>query len=243
MSDSIDRIYSEQQDSISGFTFDRRVVSVFPDMIKRSVPGYATIIHMIGQIAERYTQSGTEVYDLGCSLGAATLSMRHRICAADTKIIAVDNSKAMIDQCQAVIEADSGEVPVELRCANIQDVPVQNASVCVLNFTLQFIPVAEREALLRRLAQGMKAGGVLILSEKIAFSDPEHQQLMTELHHNFKRTNGYSELEIAQKRAALENVLVPETLACHQQRLLAAGFRSVDVWFQCFNFTSIIAFK
>lgn len=243
MPESIDRLYATHREDITGFRFDESVVAVFPDMIKRSVPGYSTIIHMIGQIAERYAQAGTHLYDLGCSLGAATLAMRHRIVAADARIMAVDNSTAMIEHCRALLAADSGEIPVDLICGNIQEVPVTRASVCVLNFTLQFIPLEDRAAVLGRIAQGMVPGGVLILSEKIAFEDAEHQLLMTELHHNFKRANGYSDLEIAQKRTALENVLIPETLKTHQQRLLGAGFRSVDCWFQCFNFASIIAFK
>jgi tRNA (cmo5U34)-methyltransferase len=207
------------------------------------VPGYRTIIHMIGQIAERYATPGSHLYDLGCSLGAATLAMRHRTQAADTRIIAVDNAQAMADRCQLVVDADSGLIPVDIRCQDLQQVAIENTSVCVLNFTLQFIPVDDREAVLRRISAGMLAGGALILSEKIAFEDPQHHTLMTELHHNFKRANGYSDLEIAQKRTALENVLIPETLQCHIQRLRAAGFRSVDCWFQCFNFASLIAFK
>lgn len=242
MSD-IDRIYASPLEEVTGFRFDDQVVAVFPDMIKRSVPGYSTIIHMIGQIAERYAQAGTRLYDLGCSLGAATLAMRHRINAADVNIIAIDNSPDMIERCRAVLAADSGEIPVQLICGDIQDAVIDQASMTVLNFTLQFIPPTERDAVLRRIAAGTVAGGVLILSEKIAFEDEEHQNLMIELHHNFKRANGYSDLEIAQKRTALENVLIPETLKAHQQRLLNAGFRSVDCWFQCFNFASIIAFK
>lgn len=242
MADTIDRIYALPQD-VTGFRFDDRVVAVFPDMIKRSVPGYSTIVHMIGQIAERYAQSGTRLYDLGCSLGAATLAMRHRIAAVDAEIVAVDNSPEMIERCREVIAADSGEVPVRLVCSNLQDVLVEQASMSVLNFTLQFIPLAQRASVLEGIARGTVPGGVLILSEKIAFEDGEHQTLMTELHHNFKRANGYSDLEIAQKRSALDKVLIPETLKTHQQRLLQAGFRSVDCWFQCFNFASIIAFK
>lgn len=238
-----DQLYAHQRDQISGFQFDRSVVSVFPDMIQRSVPGYSTIIHMIGQMAERYATTGSRLYDLGCSLGAATLAMRHRITAADTRIIAIDNSPDMVERCQTVIDADSGMVPVEIRCEDLKEVSIEEASICILNFTLQFIPIEERATLLNKIAKGMLPGGVLILSEKIAFEDAEHQHLMTELHHNFKRANGYSDLEIAQKRSALDNVLLPETLSCHRQRLLAAGFRSVDCWFQCFNFTSIIAFK
>lgn len=238
-----DTIYANPLAEISRFAFDQRVVDVFPDMIKRSVPGYATIINMIGNLAERYVQANSRCYDLGCSLGAATLAMRHRIQAADCKIIGVDNSAAMIVRCQQVVAADSGEVPVELIEARIQDVQLKNASMAVLNFTLQFIPVDERLEMLRNICKGLNTGGVLIISEKVAFDDEPHQQLMTELHHNFKRANGYSDLEIAQKRASIENYLIPETLDAHRQRLRQAGFSSVDVWFQCFNFASLIAIK
>lgn len=238
-----DTIYANPLGQVSRFAFDERVVDVFPDMIKRSVPGYATIINMIGNLAERYAQANSNCYDLGCSLGAATLAMRHRIQAANCKIIGVDNSAAMIHRCEQVIAADSGEVPVELIEAAIQDVTISNASMAVLNFTLQFITIEQRLQTLSNICNGLNVGGVLILSEKVAFDDQLHQQLMTELHHNFKRANGYSDLEIAQKRAAIENYLVPETLDAHRQRLRLAGFSSVDVWFQCFNFASLIAIK
>lgn len=244
MSDSNpDRLYANPLAQVSQFAFDQKVVDVFPDMIKRSVPGYATIINMIGTLAERYAQSGSVCYDLGCSLGAATLAMRHSIRAADCKIIGIDNSSAMLQRCAQLMAADTSEIPVELIQANIQDVAISNASVAVLNFTLQFIPVEQRLAVLTNICTGLRPNGVLILSEKLAFEDEPHQQLMIDLHHNFKRANGYSDLEIAQKRAAIENYLIPETLASHRQRLRDAGFRSVDVWFQCFNFASLIAIK
>lgn len=244
MSDSqLDTIYANPLAEVNRFAFDQRVVDVFPDMIKRSVPGYATIINMIGNLAERYVQANSQCYDLGCSLGAATLAMRHRIQAANCKIIGVDNSAAMIARCQQVIAADSGEIPVELLEASIQSVKIKNASMAVLNFTLQFIATHEREEVLTNICSGLNPGGVLILSEKVVFDDEPHQQLMTDLHHNFKRANGYSDLEIAQKRSAIEHYLVPETLDTHRQRLRNAGFSSVDVWFQCFNFASLIAIK
>ncbi len=238
-----DQLYANPRDTVSGFAFDQSVVNVFPDMIQRSVPGYATIIHMIGQISERYAQANSNLYDLGCSLGAATLAMRHRVAAAGTKIVAIDQSQQMIARCRGLVDADAGIVPVDLIRGDIAEIAIENASVCVLNFTLQFIPLAQRTQLMEKIAAGLLPGGVLILSEKIAFDDPEHQQLMIDLHHNFKRANGYSDLEIAQKRSALENILLPETLKTHQNRLIDAGFRTVDCWFQCFNFTSIIAFK
>lgn len=244
MSDSRpDQLYADPLAEVSRFAFDQKVVDVFPDMIKRSVPGYATIINMIGDLAERYATSNSHCYDLGCSLGAATLAMRHRIRASNCRIVAVDNSPAMIERCRQVLAADIAEPPVELLCADLQTVEVTGASMAVLNFTLQFIPPAERQAVLDRIAEGIQPGGILILSEKVAFNDPLHNDLMIELHHNFKRANGYSDLEIAQKRSALEEVLIPETLETHRDRLRQAGFTSVDVWFQCFNFASMIAIR
>lgn len=238
-----DRIFANPLAAIEDFRFDDSVVAVFPDMIKRSVPGYQAIINMIGELAERYAQAGSVCYDLGSSLGAATLAMRRRIKHENCRIISVDNSASMVKRAEEILQQDQGTLPVELRCEDITQTEIRDASVVVLNFTLQFIPVAERNELIKRIYDGLLPGGVLILSEKVCFDDPQYQNLMTELHHNFKRANGYSELEIAQKRSALENVLLPESLATHQKRFKAAGFASSDVWFQCLNFASMLAIK
>ncbi len=239
-----DAIYATALDEIIDFRFDERVVDVFPDMIQRSVPGYATMISSIGVLAAKYAQANSHCYDLGCSLGAVSLAMRQRIRQPDCDIIAVDNSPAMIERGQQLLASDtSSTVPVKMLCADIQDVIIEKASIVVLNFTLQFIPLAERPALIKRIYQGLKPGGILILSEKMAFGEPERERFHVESHHEFKRANGYSDLEISQKRTALENVLIPETLACHQQRLKNAGFDFSDIWFQCFNFASLVAVK
>lgn len=238
-----DRIFANPLAAIEDFRFDDTVVSVFPDMIKRSVPGYQAIINMIGELAARYAQEGSMCYDLGSSLGAATLAMRHGIKRTNCRIISVDNSEAMVKRAEEILQQDSSTLPVELRCEDIVATDIHQASVVVLNFTLQFVPVEKRDSLIKRIYDGLLPGGVLILSEKVCFDDPQYQNLMTELHHNFKRANGYSELEISQKRSALENVLLPESLATHQQRFKNAGFASSDVWFQCLNFASMLAIK
>jgi len=239
-----DAIYAAPLAEMIDFQFDERVVAVFPDMIQRSVPGYGVMISTIGILAARYAQPGSHCYDLGCSLGAVSLAMRQRIAQPECDIIAVDNSPAMIEQGRALLARDmTSTVPVTMICSDLQEVAIANASVVVLNFTLQFIPVEERLGLIKRIYAGLKPGGILILSEKIAFAEPEQQQFHVVLHHDFKRANGYSDLEISQKRTALENVLIPETLDCHQQRLHVAGFNFVDLWFQCLNFVSMVAIK
>jgi tRNA (cmo5U34)-methyltransferase len=239
-----DQIYASPLDQIIDFKFDEKVVNVFPDMIQRSVPGYSTMISTIGIMAARYAQADSVCYDLGCSLGAVTLSMRHRINQKNCKIIAVDNSPAMIEQAQQLLSADQNQlVDVDLVCNDLLDIEISNASVVVMNFTLQFIAIEQRDALLQRIYDGLKPGGVLILSEKLAFDDEQVNQFHIDSHHDFKRSNGYSDLEISQKRSALENVLIPESLEAHQYRLKSAGFNFIDKWFQCFNFISMVAIK
>jgi len=238
-----DQIYTEEQPMLVDFSFDERVAAVFPDMIRRSVPGYSEIISLLGLFAQKYSLPASNIYDLGCSLGASTLALRERISAKDCQIIAIDNSEAMIEQCEKNLQQLDSSIHVDLRCADIRDVEISNASVVVLNFTLQFIPLEERELLIQKIYDGLLPGGVLILSEKIAFDDPDEQQQQQALHITFKQANGYSELEISQKRAALEQVLVPETVAAHQQRLHSVGFNSANIWFQCLNFVSIVSTK
>ena len=236
-----DTVYSDATAGSEPFSFDEAVARVFPDMIRRSVPGYTTIVPMIGLIAARFARPGTACYDLGCSLGAVTLAMRHSIPHSDGRIIAVDNAQSMIERCQHYIALDDGELPVELMCADIREIDYQPSSVVALNFTLQFIPVAERAPLVSRLRQSLEPGEALILSEKIAFADDQEQALHETLHRDFKRAQGYSEMEISRKRNALEEVLIPETLETHRQRLLDAGFSRVTLWQQSLNFISLLA--
>lgn len=242
-----DRVYAERRDSIARFCFDEKVVRVFPDMLKRSIPGYATIIDMIAILAARYARPDTVLYDLGCSLGAASFAMASMANKPGCRILAVDNSAAMINQArlllaQRPVTAQSPVVEFVLR--NLEDLQWQvPASMVVLNFTLQFVAMAEREALLAKAANALTPGGILVLSEKICFPDAEEEALQQSLYYAFKRNNGYSEMEISQKREALENVLVPETIEAHRERLLKVGFREVHLWYRCFNFCSMLAIR
>ncbi len=231
-------------EAVGAFQFDHSVAAVFPDMIKRSVPGYQTILTGCGELAALHHQPETRLYDLGCSLGATALTLRRHLpedCGCE--IIAVDNSEAMLARAREYINAYKSPIPIHLRCEDIQDTPIENASVVTLNFTLQFLPPDQRRSLLETIYTGLNPGGILILSEKVHFEDPTLQHSIEHLHLQFKRANGYSELEISQKRAALENVLITETLDAHLQRLKAVGFSHAGPWFQAYNFVSIVCIK
>jgi len=235
-----DNIYIDEKLGNEPFRFDDSVAKVFPDMLRRSIPGYAASIEAIGSLAARYVRPQTNCYDLGCSLGAATLAMHQGIRADGCRIIAVDNSAAMIEKCRTVV-AGAGDIEVQL--ADIRDVPIENASMVVMNYTLQFLDLDARDAIVRRIADGMIDGGLFLLSEKVVDENTHMEELLVDLHHEHKRRNDYSELEISRKRAALENVLVPETVAVHRRRLADAGFSHSAVWLRNFNFVSIVAIK
>ena len=243
MNSQQDKIYAHVTDKITDFQFDQRVAGVFNDMIRRSVPGYAQIISTIGDFAHRFVTPSSNIYDLGSSLGSATLSIRRQIEGRQCQIYAVDNSQSMIDRCNENLAAYVSDIKVNLLCADIREIDIQNSSMVVLNFTLQFLPIHDRDALIKRIYDGMLPGGILVISEKLFFEDNHIQQLLDEQHLDFKRANGYSELEISQKRSALENVMRPDSLNVHQQRLTENGFSHFSVWFQCFNFASMVAIK
>jgi len=238
-----DNIYASPHDKVNEFAFDSAVARVFPDMIRRSVPGYTTIIPMIGIITEQYAQNNSYCYDLGCSLGASTLAMRHGLKNKQCQLVAVDNSPSMLERCNHYIELDNDTTPITQVCADIRDLDFEPCSVVTLNFTLQFLPPEDRSHLLRKIQQALLPGGVLILSEKICFEAQTEQGHLEELHWLFKKANGYSDLEVSQKRTALEQVLLPDTLDTHKARLSQAGFGATHLWYQCFNFMSLIAFK
>lgn len=241
-----DQIYAdtpEQGESDGPFEFSASVARVFPDMLRRSIPGYATSIQAIQSLARRHVQADSRCYDLGCSLGAATLAIRHGIAATGCKIIAVDNAPAMVTRCRELLARDEGTVPVELVCADARDVEIADASMVVMNYTLQFLAPRDRPGMMERIADGMRSDGVFVLSEKVVHDDPAVESALVELHHEFKRQNAYSELEISRKRAALENVLIPDSVATHETRLKKAGFRHVGVWLRHFNFVSLIAIR
>ncbi len=241
-----DTIYSDKKDHVEAFRFDEQVAKVFPDMLKRSVPGYALIQEMIGVLSKRYAQADSTIYDLGCSLGASCISILGNQNHSSTSLIAIDNSKAMVDGCMENLhtfcENNHVKNQYQVLCEDIENISYHNASIINLNFTLQFIQAEKREALIRNIFEGLLPNGILILSEKVHF-DQAKDELLSDLHHDFKRAQGYSDLEISQKRSALENVLIRDSEDLHHARLKSAGFSQSFTWFQCFNFISILATK
>ena len=232
-----DRLY-RQADAPHPFVFDERVAAVFPDMIRRSVPGYGDTLALTRLVAARFARPRTRLYDLGCAVGDSAVALAEGARAAGVEVIAVDKAPSMIAAARARLDGRHGP-PIHLLCADLRAVRVRRASVVALNYTLQFVPVDERTAVLTEARAGLVPGGALLLSEKMALDDPEG--LLANLHADWKRANGYSDQEVARKRAALEEVLVPEPQAAHEARLRAAGFRRVYCLARRLQFVTLLA--
>ena len=235
-----DKLFDKQLD-IADFQFDDDVVKVFDDMVRRSVPGYDSMIQMIGLIARMYGQDNTNYYDLGSSTGAITLSIALNNKSKNNQFFAIDNSKEMVEQCEKNLHNKVDNL--QAICDDINQVKINSASIVVLNLTLQFIDVNLRSNLIKKIYDGLESGGILIISEKIHFEDAVTQNQITKLHMDFKKENGYSELEIANKRQAIENVLITETKEQHLNRLRDCGFVETSCFFQCLNFVSFLSVK
>lgn len=240
---SKDEIFKENMATIADFNFGEKVVAVFDDMLDRSVPFYREIQRMIVEMAVDFAAEGTNIYDLGCSTGTTLLKVGQNI-PGKVKFIGVDYSRDMLDRCKQKLSAHRFFQEHELICADLnQGVSIENASVVIMILTLQFIRPLNREKLIGSILKGLNENGCLILVEKVLGEDSVFNRHFIKYYYDLKKRNGYSELEIAQKREALENVLIPYKLLENRELLLKEGFRYCDVFFKWYNFCGMVAVK
>lgn len=213
-------------------------------MLHRSIPGYDSLVKMTTLISTQYARPNTRVYDLGCSLGTSLFYIRQHL-SVPCELIGIDTSPSMIETCQLKLDTLSQVKTIQTRfeCQDIVNTPLHNASMVIMNYTLQFVPEKSRQGLIQNIFDGLNPGGVFLFSEKIRFDDEQKQTLYTDLYHRFKQHQGYSLHEIKQKSTALKNILIPDTQKIHGDRLTKAGFHRIEPWFQSLQFMSFIAHK
>lgn len=240
---SKDEVFREEIEKASDFKFGANVARVFDDMVNRSVPFYGEIQRMMSELAANHAKEGTDVYDLGCSTGTTMVGMDTMV-NQGIRFIGIDDSQEMLDKCKSKLIELGFSRPYELRCADLgQGVKIENASVVVLCLTLQFVRPVYRERLLQNIFDGLNPGGVLILVEKILAEESQFNRDFINYYYDYKRRNNYSEMEISQKREALENVLVPYKLTENITLLRDKGFNHCEVFFKWYNFAGLIAVK
>lgn len=237
-----DRVFAQETEPFD-FKFNAAVATVFDDMVSRSVPYYGEMQRMIAELAADFAIEKTNIYDLGCSTGTTLLNLGACLKPA-VKFVGVDNSPEMLERCRAKLAAEGFKRPHELMCADLNEgIQIENASLVTMILTLQFIRPLYRDKLVAQILEGLNPDGCLIIVEKVIGEDSLFNRLFIKHYYEYKRRNGYSDLEISQKREALENVLVPYKLLENREMLIRAGFRYCDVFFKWYNFCGIIAVK
>lgn len=238
----LDDVFSQEKDA-QDFCFDKQVAGVFDDMVERSVPFYQEIQRMVGELAAGYVEPETHLCDLGCATGT-TLALLDGILPGDVMFTGVDNSPEMLEKCRAKFEKQSSERKARLLCQDLRTLQLPgNLSVVLMLLTLMFVRPVYRRGLLNTICQRLNPGGALILVEKVVCDSPDLNRRFIKYYYDMKRRHGYSDLEISQKREALENILIPYTEGENRQLLLDAGFSQVDVFFRWYNFCGMVAVK
>lgn len=238
-----DEIFGKKRDKPEDFSFNHEVAAVFDDMVERSIPNYGEIHRIVADMVRRYLPDQSTVYDLGCSTGS-TIVLMDQVAKSQNKTIhyiGVDASAPMLERCREKLSQH--QIKAKLLEADLTQLEFESCDMVVMDYTLQFIPKEKRTELLTKIYNALKPGGRFVLAEKIASSNSDIQEMITDLYYDFKRRNGYSELEISQKREALENVMVPMTPEQQLQMLASAGFSNVDMVFRWYNFAAWLALK
>jgi tRNA (cmo5U34)-methyltransferase len=237
--DTLFNIESVEED----FVFNERVVEVFDDMLDRSIPFYRQVIEAQAQLLDGFLQQGDTVYDLGCATGTTLLEFSRLLEHKQLRFVGIDNSVPMLDKARLKSELYSKQQSLSFSLEDITAFDHQGAGGIICNYTLQFIRPLQRESFLQRLFRNLRPGGILLISEKVITHDRRLNREYIDIYYQFKKSRGYSELEIAKKREALENVLIPFTIEENKTMLKDSGFVSTETYFQWFNFTSLIAIK
>ncbi len=240
-----DKLFAAPRKRIDDFNFGKETAAVFDDMLNRSVPYYGEIQRMVGELTADFAQEKTAIYDLGCSTANSFFAAAHFMKPGqDVQFIGIDNSKEMLDKSRRKLEETGFPYAYDLRMGDMNHgIGIDNASVVLMSLTLQFVRPLHRDSLLQTIYNGLKPNGCVILVEKVLGEDSTFNRLFIKHYYEYKARNGYSEMEISQKREALENVLIPYRLEENKELLRRAGFSSIDIFFKWYNFCGIIAFK
>lgn len=238
-----DNLFKKRKNNIMNFDFGAKTTAVFDDMLIRSVPLYNELQHMIGEITSEFAQDKTNIYDVGCSTGTTLITI-DKIVKKNVSLVGIDYSRAMLDKCRERFKKEGIKNKIELVCGDLNDgINIHNASVVILNLTLQFVRPLYRDSIIRNIYAGLNEKGCLILVEKVLGDDSTFNSMFIKFYYEMKKRNGYTETEIAHKREALENVLIPYRLDENKQLLKRNGFLCQDIFYKWYNFCGIVAIK
>ncbi len=199
----IDKFFSKKSMKIEDFKFTKKVASVFDNMVSRSVPFYNESQEYGIEIATRFIQNGSKIYDLGCSTGTNLINLDKKLNnlkIKKCKYFGVDNSQPMIDVFNKKINKNKNKNNFKLIAGNMKDLDFEkNISVLFMSYTLQFVRPLDRENLIKKIYKSLKNNGCVILLEKILVNDSYLNRSYIDIYYDYKINQGYSNVEIQKK--------------------------------------------
>jgi tRNA (cmo5U34)-methyltransferase len=241
-----DRVYREQKGVTTDFEFNDTVADVFDDMVSRSVPYYSEQQRMIQEIGSIFSTPGSNIYDLGCATATTLINLCREV-DPSASLIGYDNSAPMIKKAMQKIKESGLEERISVLYADLNGdldlIELNNASVVLICWTLQFVRPLKREKLINKIYQGLNENGVLIITEKVLTNNSLLNRYYIKLYYDYKQRNEYTNEEIVNKREALENILIPYRIDENIEMFKRNGFETVDTFFQWYNFVGFICIK
>ena len=237
-----DTLYSRER-PIPPFEFNAEVTDVFDDMVTRSIPFYKQAQAQILALLQKNPKPIRRIYDLGCSTGNLIFFLAEQGNDPSIEFIGIDGSKSMIEKCKERLKQMHFKGKFSFRREDLRETGFENADVVILNYVLQFLPLDQRKSLLKKIYADLNPGGLLILSEKTKPDSQKIDETFVKIHEGFKEKHHYSQLEISQKRKALETVLIPLSLRKNLELLEETGFQNPEPFLLWHNFVSILAIK
>jgi tRNA (cmo5U34)-methyltransferase len=200
--------------------FTPEVVTEFDNHVRQSVPHYDLIQGAVAELSDWLAPDGAIVADLGVSTAETPHRIAQRHPARELTFIGYDTSSDML---RAAREKVPGIITYKLDIA-AEELRHADADLTVSLFTLQFLPPHQRVYTLQKALDSSRAGGAILIAEKVQATDSRWFEIGAELSWDYKATAGIPSDAIRSKAASLRGVLRPLTAESILDQFQEAGW-------------------
>lgn len=218
------------------FSFD--TIKEFDQHIEQSIPDFGKLSEIILNLASYFLKSGSRVYDLGCSTGIMLSKLNHRYQSETFDMVGFDVSANLLGK----YATPAPNLRFEQQDITAPEFQLEPCDMVLSIFTLQFLPLKERAALLEKVYGALRPGGALILAEKIYLTSGYLQDVFCFSHYDYKRES-FTASEIVSKQHDLRRIMHPQGEQLNVAMLKTAGFRSVTPFWQALLFKAWVCVK
>lgn len=206
----------------------------FDNHIETSIRGYSNLWNDVLSLSEYFVEDNTNVVDIGCSTGKLIKQMSEQNSFSSCQYTGIELEECFFDH---LIDSNN----VSFFKGDVRDYDFNNCSLVTSIFTLQFIPIKDRENIIHKIYDGLNKGGAFIFSEKVFSENPRVQEMMTFLYYDYKKKH-YSCEQILNKETELRHLMKPNTEDEIVNMCTNVGFYIQPFW-RNYNFVGFVCIK